>query len=236
MFIQSSECCHWCFSTDFCFYLTFWKVRKLGSILNVPEAFLKRHPFPGPGLAVRVLGDVTEGNALDILRQVLYLAMQYRKTCFISKYLVFLFIWHFSYALRWMRYLFSQSGMLDSMIKSGKLLLSFCLYSLLGSRVIRGHILTLLSLEQSRARMGWLQIGEWHILVKCSCEYILAINLWSKLLFLHPSPFPFSPYLLDFPQQATNDNKELIWLWVEGQSPLFQALSTHITHYRHTTH
>ncbi|URD93535.1 GMP synthase C terminal domain [Musa troglodytarum] len=46
------------------------EVRKMGSILNVPESFLKRHPFPGPGLAVRVLGDVTEGNALEILRQV----------------------------------------------------------------------------------------------------------------------------------------------------------------------
>ncbi|XP_040987559.1 GMP synthase [glutamine-hydrolyzing]-like [Juglans microcarpa x Juglans regia] len=46
------------------------EVRQLGKILNVPEQFLKRHPFPGPGLAVRVLGDVTEGNALDILRQV----------------------------------------------------------------------------------------------------------------------------------------------------------------------
>lgn len=46
------------------------KVRQLGRILNVPEQFLKRHPFPGPGLAVRVLGDVTEGNSLDILRQV----------------------------------------------------------------------------------------------------------------------------------------------------------------------
>lgn len=46
------------------------EVRALGRILNVPDGFLKRHPFPGPGLAVRVLGDVTEGNALDILRQV----------------------------------------------------------------------------------------------------------------------------------------------------------------------
>ncbi|KAG6606091.1 hypothetical protein SDJN03_03408, partial [Cucurbita argyrosperma subsp. sororia] len=46
------------------------EVRQLGRILNVPDAFLKRHPFPGPGLAVRVLGDVTEGNALEVLRQV----------------------------------------------------------------------------------------------------------------------------------------------------------------------
>lgn len=46
------------------------EVRQLGRIMDVPEGFLKRHPFPGPGLAVRVLGDVTEGNALDVLRQV----------------------------------------------------------------------------------------------------------------------------------------------------------------------
>ena len=47
------------------------KVRKLGSILNIPESFLKRHPFPEPGLAVRIpSGDVTEGNALEVLRQV----------------------------------------------------------------------------------------------------------------------------------------------------------------------
>ncbi|XP_002523285.2 GMP synthase [glutamine-hydrolyzing] [Ricinus communis] len=46
------------------------EVRQLGRMMNVPEGFLKRHPFPGPGLAIRVLGDVTEGNALDILRQV----------------------------------------------------------------------------------------------------------------------------------------------------------------------
>ncbi|CAD5316190.1 unnamed protein product [Arabidopsis thaliana] len=46
------------------------EVRELGRILNVPVGFLKRHPFPGPGLAVRVLGDVTQGNALEVLRQV----------------------------------------------------------------------------------------------------------------------------------------------------------------------
>uniref|UniRef100_A0A0C9RXF2 GMP synthase [glutamine-hydrolyzing] n=1 Tax=Wollemia nobilis TaxID=56998 RepID=A0A0C9RXF2_9CONI len=46
------------------------EVRKLGEILNVPQGFLKRHPFPGPGLAVRILGDVTELNALETLRLV----------------------------------------------------------------------------------------------------------------------------------------------------------------------
>lgn len=58
---------------DFFFWLFSFpciKVRQLGRIMDVPEGFLKRHPFPGPGLAVRVLGDVTEGNALDVLRQV----------------------------------------------------------------------------------------------------------------------------------------------------------------------
>ena len=42
----------------------------MGRALNVPEAFLKNHPFLGPGLAIRALGDVTEGNALHILCQV----------------------------------------------------------------------------------------------------------------------------------------------------------------------
>ena len=34
------------------------EVRLLGKELNVPEAFLNRHPFPGPGLAIRLLGCV----------------------------------------------------------------------------------------------------------------------------------------------------------------------------------
>ncbi|GBG88782.1 hypothetical protein CBR_g48399 [Chara braunii] len=46
------------------------EVRALGALLQVPRSFLKRHPFPGPGLAVRVLGDVTAGDALQILREV----------------------------------------------------------------------------------------------------------------------------------------------------------------------
>ncbi|MCS7233423.1 MAG: glutamine-hydrolyzing GMP synthase [Synergistetes bacterium] len=44
------------------------EVRKLGKLLDIPEKILKRHPFPGPGLAVRVLGEVTK-EKLNILRK-----------------------------------------------------------------------------------------------------------------------------------------------------------------------
>lgn len=35
------------------------EVRRVGYELNMPERLIKRHPFPGPGLAVRILGDIT---------------------------------------------------------------------------------------------------------------------------------------------------------------------------------
>ena len=43
------------------------EVRKVAKILGVPQSLLVRHPFPGPGLAVRIIGEVTK-KKLDITR------------------------------------------------------------------------------------------------------------------------------------------------------------------------
>jgi len=62
------------------------EVRKLGLELGLPETLVWRHPFPGPGLAVRCLGEITR-QRLDVLRQadavfleVLKKSGWYRKT------------------------------------------------------------------------------------------------------------------------------------------------------------
>jgi len=48
------------------------EVRKIGKILKIPTEFLNRHPFPGPGLAIRILGEVTE-ERLSILKKADYI-------------------------------------------------------------------------------------------------------------------------------------------------------------------
>ncbi len=44
------------------------EVREVGLQLGVPQWFIERHPFPGPGLAIRIIGEVTK-DRLDILRK-----------------------------------------------------------------------------------------------------------------------------------------------------------------------
>jgi GMP synthase (glutamine-hydrolysing) len=43
------------------------EVRKVGRSIGLPEEIVQRHPFPGPGLAIRILGEITD-ERLEILR------------------------------------------------------------------------------------------------------------------------------------------------------------------------
>jgi len=48
------------------------EVRELGRKVGIKDDIIRRHPFPGPGLAVRILGDITEEKC-DLLREADYL-------------------------------------------------------------------------------------------------------------------------------------------------------------------
>jgi GMP synthase (glutamine-hydrolysing) len=45
------------------------EVRRIGRTMNIPSLLLDRHPFPGPGLGIRILGDITE-EKVRILQEV----------------------------------------------------------------------------------------------------------------------------------------------------------------------
>jgi len=51
------------------------EVRQLGKQLGVPETILKRHPFPGPGLAINVVGEVTP-DKLHAVREADYIFIE----------------------------------------------------------------------------------------------------------------------------------------------------------------
>ncbi len=51
------------------------EVREVGRTLGVPDGLLDRHPFPGPGLAIRIIGEITEESLL-VLRQADHIFIQ----------------------------------------------------------------------------------------------------------------------------------------------------------------
>lgn len=56
-------------------YLFKDEVRVIGRELGLPDVIVDRHPFPGPGLAVRIIGDITR-KKLDLLREADYIVRE----------------------------------------------------------------------------------------------------------------------------------------------------------------
>ncbi|MFN7013392.1 MAG: glutamine-hydrolyzing GMP synthase, partial [Bacteroidia bacterium] len=51
------------------------EVRRVGKALQIPDNILNRHPFPGPGLAIRILGDIT-AEKVALLQEVDYIFIE----------------------------------------------------------------------------------------------------------------------------------------------------------------
>jgi GMP synthase (glutamine-hydrolysing) len=60
------------------------EVRNVGRALDIPEFLVSRQPFPGPGLAIRVIGDITE-EKLEILRDADYIFREEIKNAGLDK-------------------------------------------------------------------------------------------------------------------------------------------------------
>jgi len=73
MHLQLCEPLKWLFKDE---------VRRVGRQLNMPERLINRHPFPGPGLAVRILGDITR-EKVRILQDAddIYIEAMYDYIC-----------------------------------------------------------------------------------------------------------------------------------------------------------
>ena len=55
----------------FAFQSTVFEVRKVGEKLGIPHELVWRQPFPGPGLGVRIIGEITE-EKVKILQNAMF--------------------------------------------------------------------------------------------------------------------------------------------------------------------